>query len=171
MCIIPQSQALWCASHRRVKWWKVFFKLCGVHLTTDSSSTVWCTPRSQYLTMCLFWFDVLQMLFICEAWRYYYENNAVSHELLNESFLLQKYFKKIESKGVTNTKIQKRDIFEFFWLRSVHPTAELSDQHFSKSSAVCIPLQSQAPRFASHRGVKMHTAESKSKSLLVPGCF
>ena len=49
-------------------------------------------------------------------------------------------------------------------LRGVHHTAE-------SSSAVCIIPQSQALRCASHRGVKMYTAESKSKSLGVSGCF
>ena len=52
-------------------------------------------------------------------------------------------------------------------LCGVLPTAE-------SSSTVCIPPRtprSQAPRYASHRIVKLHTAESKSKSLLVSGCF
>ena len=49
-------------------------------------------------------------------------------------------------------------------LRGMHYTAE-------SSSAVCIIPQSQAPQCASHCGVKMHTGESKSKSLGVSGCF
>ena len=46
----------------------------------------------------------------------------------------------------------------------VHPTAE-------SSSALSIILQSQAPRCASYRGVKLHTGESESKISLVSGCF
>ena len=49
-------------------------------------------------------------------------------------------------------------------LRSVPTTAE-------SSSAVCFLPRCQARRCASHRGVKLHTLESKSKSLGVSGCF
>ena len=62
--------------------------------------------------------------------------------------------------------------------RSVHHTAESSNQNFSKSSTVCIPLQSQALQCAFHRGVKLqctshhgvrvlsvhHTAESSNQN-------
>ena len=47
MCIIPQSQAPWCASHRGVKWPKFLQKLCGVHHMTESSSAVCIIPLSQ----------------------------------------------------------------------------------------------------------------------------
>ena len=62
----------------------------------------------------------------------------------------------------------------------VHHTAESRVPTFSKNFAVCIPPRSQAPQCASYRGVKLrsvlHTgesssAESKSKSLGVFGCF
>ena len=102
VCIIPQSQAPQCASHRGVKRPQFLIKLCGVHHTAESSSAVCIIPRSQAP-----W---------CAS------------------------------------------------LRGVHPTME-------SSSPVCIILQSQALRCASHLGVKMHTAESKSKSLRVSGCF
>ena len=49
-------------------------------------------------------------------------------------------------------------------LRGVHHTTE-------SSFAVCIIPRSQALRCASHRGVKLHTAESESKISVVSGCF
>ena len=68
---------------------------------------------------------------------------------------------------------------------TLHHTAESRDQNFSKNSAVgtghhtaaesssvvCILPKSQAPHCVSHLGVKLHTKESKSKSLRVSGCF
>ena len=39
-------------------------------------------------------------------------NNTVSHKLYKESFLLQKFFKQMELKVVTNTKTWKTNIFE-----------------------------------------------------------
>ena len=47
---------------------------------------------------------------------------------------------------------------------TIHPTAK-------SSSAVCIAPQSQGPQCASHCVVKLHTAESKLKSLWFSGCF
>ena len=41
----------------------------------------------------------------------------------------------------------------FVTLHGVHPTAESSDEKFSKTSAVCIIPQSQAPRCTSHCGI------------------
>ena len=52
----------------------------------------------------------------------------------------------------------------FLWLRGVHHTAESGDEKFSKNSAVCISLRSQAPQYASYLGVWLcgvhYTAES-----------
>ena len=54
----------------------------------------------------------------------------------------------MKSKDVASTKTRKMDIFESVWLHGVHPNAE-------SSSAVCIPPEIQAPRCASHCGVKV----------------
>ena len=59
--------------------------------------------------------------------------------------------------GVTNTQYIKK-------LPGMHHSAE-------SIFAVCIAPQSQSPRCASHPRVKLNTAESKSKSSLVSGCF
>ena len=193
---VSSSKVPRCASHRGVKWSKVFLKLCGVHLS------VVCIPLRSWALRCASYHRVWlrSMHHTAESITYQLSvflgsftdaislwclkiliwNNTVSHE----SFLLQKIFDKMESKDVkyTNTKnmsaFWKNNIFEQVWLRGVHPTAESSsvvcisvhhtvessDQNFSKSSTVCIPPRSQAPRCASHRRVKLHTMESKLKS-------
>ena len=114
-----------CASHCRVK-------LCSVHPSAESSSAPW----SQKLAKCLFWSEILRLLFLCDALRNYYEIYTASQKLFKKSFLLQT--------DVTNSKARK--------------------QTFSKKSdsdsGVCIIQQSQASRCASHRGVKLHSAES-----------
>ena len=38
--------------------------------------------------------------------------NTVGHKFFKELFLVQKFFDKMESKDVTNTKTQKTDIIE-----------------------------------------------------------
>ena len=65
------------------------------------------------------------MLFLGDAWRYWNEIDTVSHKLFKKSFLLQKFFEKMESKDVASTKTRKTDIFESVWLRGVQHTAEL----------------------------------------------
>ena len=124
------------------------------------------------------------MLFLGDAWRYWYEIDTVSHKLFKESFLLQKFFEKMESKEVTSTKTRKTDIFESVRLRGVQHTVESTAPKFSKklcgvhhivesSSAVCIILQSQAPWCASHSGVELPrvhpTAEPSSTYCIIPG--
>ena len=54
----------------------------------------------------------------------------------------------------------RRDIRIFKKLRGVHPTAESSDEMFSKNSAVCIPPQSQTLRCASYRRVNLDNLSS-----------
>ena len=142
-CAFHHGITLRCASHQGVE-------LRGVHHTAEYESTV---------TKCLFWSEVLQMLFLCE--RYYYENNTASHELVKKSFLLQKVFEKMESKDTSNMKTWKTRTYSNYSsltrrcashhrvkLHGVHPTVESSDQNFSKSSMACIPLRSQT---AHHR--------------------
>ena len=66
------------------------------------------------------------------------------------------------------------DIQTFNKLRGAHHTSESSSAVCiipQSQAPQCIPLRSQAPQCASHRGVKLHTMESKSKSLEVSGCF
>ena len=103
-----------------------------MHPTAESSSAPW----SQKLAKCLFWSEILRLLFLCDALRNYYEIYTASQKLFKKSFLLQT--------DVTNSKARK--------------------QTFSKKSdsdsGVCIIQQSQASRCASHRGVKLHSAES-----------
>ena len=134
---------IWFRFHRDIQ---IFKKLRGVHHTMMSSSTVCIIPRSQTL--------------LCASYR------------------------EVKLPGVHPTHEVK--------LRSVMHTAESGDQKFFKTlrcashcgsdSAVCIPPRSWAPRCASYHGVKLrsvhhtagvklHTAESKLKSLWISGCF
>ena len=48
---------------------------------------VYITLRSQYFTKWIFVSEVLKSLVLCEALRYYHENNRVSDKLLKESLL------------------------------------------------------------------------------------
>ena len=99
--------------------------------------------------------------------------DTVSHKLFKKYFLLQRFFKKMESKDVASTKTQKADIFESVGLRGVHPIAK-------SRSAVCIIPQSQGYqlsqktlRCASHCGEKLcgvlPTVESSSAVCCTPG--
>ena len=84
------------------------------------------------------------------------ERIACFFEQITHSIIILKFFAKNEQ------FTQKTD--EQIPNPGEHHTAE-------SSSAVCIIPRSQAPQCASHSRVKMHTAESEAKILLVSGCF
>ncbi len=89
VCISPQSQTLRCASYHRVK-------LRGVH----HLSSVCFNPKFYECYFSEMPKDINMRLIL------------VSHKLFKESFLIQKFFEKMESKDVASTKTQKTDIFE-----------------------------------------------------------
>ena len=187
VCIPLRSQTRRCALFREVR-------LRGVHPTVESSFSVCIIPRSltpRYAShsgvnnLSSVWFNP-------KFHKCYFSvmpkdiHTKLILSVTNcpiKSFLVQKFFKKMKSKDVASTKNTKNN--GHFWksltpwcashrgvrlprvhcashhwvkLRGVLPTAE-------SSSAVCITLRSQN----AHRGVKMQTAESKSKSLRVSG--
>ena len=93
-------------------------------------------------------------------------------QIVQETFLLPKFFEKMKWKDVASTKTRKTDIFRSVWLCSVHPTVE-------SSSAVCITPRSQGQQIsqktlqcASHRGVRLPgvlpTGESDSAVCIIP---
>ena len=147
-------------------------KLCGVHPTVESDSVVCIIPqsityqmsvliRSFTNTISLWCLKILICNWYCKSY------------IVQGIFFTSEVFWKTESKGVESTKTQKTDIFESVWLRGVHPTSELS-------STVCTtpPSPSQGHKMsqktlqcASHRRVKLHTVEWKSKSLRASGLF
>ena len=122
VCIIPRSQTPHCISYRRVRLWGGLHipesdsavcitlrshenkeskkatqcashrgvRLCGVIPSAESSSTVCITPWSQVSVLS----EILLLLFLCHALRYYYENYTVNSKLFKESFLFQTFFNK-----------------------------------------------------------------------------
>ena len=58
------EETLQCASNSRVR-------LCGVHPCAESSLAMCIKPQ----------FEILLLLFLCDALRYYYDNSTVSHKL------------------------------------------------------------------------------------------
>ena len=79
VCIISLSQAPRCTSHHRVKWFLTNSAVCipprsralrcALYLGVWLHGVMHIAPCT-YLTKCLFWSEVLQMLFLCDAWRY-----------------------------------------------------------------------------------------------------
>ena len=112
------------------------------------------------------------MLFLGDAWRYWYEIDTVSHKLFKESFLLQKFFEKMESKDVASTKTRKTDIFESVWLRGLQHTAESSSAVSNTPRSQLHQNSQKTPRCATHRGVwlrgSQHTAELSSAVCTTP---
>ena len=144
-----------CASHRGVR-------LCGVHHTAKSSSAVCITAESityQVSILIRSFMNTISLWCLEILWTWYCKS-----QIVQGIFFTSEVFRKIESKDVASTKTGNTDIFELVWLCGVHPTAE-------SRSTVCFLPQSQALRCASHRGVKLNTTVSKSKSLRVSGCF
>ena len=78
VCIIPRSQAPRCASYPGVRlrsvhhitesWKKVYKKTSQSASYQGSDSTVWIILRSQKLAKCLFWSNILRLLFLCDAY-------------------------------------------------------------------------------------------------------
>ena len=121
-------------------------RLFGVHHTAESS--VCFNPK--------FYKCYFSVIFI--------RNWYCKSQIVQGIFFTLKFFEKMKLKDVASTKTQKTDIFKSARLHGVLPNSE-------SDSAVCITPRSQAPRCASLRRVKMHTGESKSKSLRVSGCL
>ena len=155
----PQSLTPWLDAHRGA--W-----LCGRMHTAELDYVEGCTLRSQVHQISRFFVfvtsfnDVLQKMSELKSFQrecvmrfltsiFFHDSNP-SRPLIYRLKYFQILFQ------------LRRDIQIFKKFRSVHHTAE-------SSSAVCIPPLSQAPPCASHCRVKMHTAESKSKSLRVSG--
>ena len=177
VCIPPRSQALRCASHNRVKGWKVQQKkLRFVHLAAESSSTLCIIPQSLTLR-CASPYRVNNLTSVCfhpkflkaiSLWclKIFIWNWYCKSQIVQGIFFATKFFRKNEVERCSKYENTKN---RHFWisltqqcashrevrvtkflkkLRSLHPTAE-------SDSMVCFSLGSQTQRCASHHKVKL----------------